>query len=1049
MASRSVVCPEHVGRDDEIAVLHAAVAAIPSGGGRTLLIAGEAGLGKSRLASEAVRVATTAGFRVLTAPCREGAGSGNEPMATALRRFARRLDTDALRALFSGPATLAATMVPEIALAVEGERSVETKREDLHAAVWHLLRRLGETAPTLLLLEDAHWAGTDTLQLARHLVEEAPSLPLWLVITFRPDELHRRHPLTLELARWRRLPAVDEVRLGPLENELLRAMLSALFGGTAVGDEFLHAVADRTGGNPFFVEELCVVLADRGDIFELDGTFQRRSLDEMQMPDTVRETLLARAERLDTDTVELLRLAAIAGETVDPRVLNQFAGSEVIELAVEDALQHQLLVERHDGPHTRYAFRHALVREAILDEIRGPQRQRLHAQVAAALELVHGADADPVAAAVADHHVQAGNLEAAAEWSLRGARHAARQYATDQARFLYETALRLGHRDETNRLSLLLEAAAETFRDSEPAASAAFAAEARDMAARLHDPVAEAEAYALLAREKYVKGDMAGYLSSLRESAGLLEGRGDATEAWALAGVIRCLVTSGERMQVAELMPNAFAIAEANGSDRALALLWNTRGIMAEDDAEIEAAFRRSISHAAAARDDYQRCNALLTAGYVSAWRGNLNRSLEFMRGAVEICDRFFPHRSSYYHAGYAWALSLSGEYDEALRQGLPLERSGDISARMVALAALTEVELRRGEVDRAAAHAEENLRLSLSSTQGQRIDPALSHVARVRLLDSPDGADDIIERFLTRDWNCFTHAFATPDLAAALAARGARGRLVRFVAEVRWRTDRDPHRQNRAALFQCEAVLALVEADIDAARASAAAAIELCRAMPSPAREAECLLLTAEAEWQVGRHRACADAISAALTIADRLRSGPLREGTLALRARTEAEMVLATVLVTDIVSSTERAAALGDRAWRTLLERHHKIVRGELARYRGREIDTAGDGFLAAFDSPARGIRCSRAIVDALADAGVAVRAGLHTGECEVLGDKLAGIVVHVAARVAAAAGAGEVLVTATVRELVAGSNVSLEDRGTVALRGVPGEWQLYAVV
>jgi class 3 adenylate cyclase len=155
-----------------------------------------------------------------------------------------------------------------------------------------------------------------------------------------------------------------------------------------------------------------------------------------------------------------------------------------------------------------------------------------------------------------------------------------------------------------------------------------------------------------------------------------------------------------------------------------------------------------------------------------------------------------------------------------------------------------------------------------------------------------------------------------------------------------------------------------------------------------------------------------------------------------------------LATVLFTDIVGSSERAASLGDRAWRQLLERHHELVRGQLARFRGRELDTAGDGFLASFDGPARAIRCAQAIVEGVYALDLEVRAGLHTGECELLDGKVAGIAVHTGARVASQAAPGEVLVSGTVKGLVAGSGLGFQDRGTHELKGVPGEWRLYAV-
>ncbi len=156
----------------------------------------------------------------------------------------------------------------------------------------------------------------------------------------------------------------------------------------------------------------------------------------------------------------------------------------------------------------------------------------------------------------------------------------------------------------------------------------------------------------------------------------------------------------------------------------------------------------------------------------------------------------------------------------------------------------------------------------------------------------------------------------------------------------------------------------------------------------------------------------------------------------------------VLATVLFTDIVGSTERAVSLGDRRWRELQEAHHARVRGLLARYRGTEIDTAGDGFFATFDGPARGIRCAQTIVDSLRELGIDIRAGLHTGECELVDGKVGGIAVNTGARVAGLAGAGEVLVSNTVKDLVAGSGLRFHDRGLHRLKGIPDEWHLFAV-
>lgn len=163
-------------------------------------------------------------------------------------------------------------------------------------------------------------------------------------------------------------------------------------------------------------------------------------------------------------------------------------------------------------------------------------------------------------------------------------------------------------------------------------------------------------------------------------------------------------------------------------------------------------------------------------------------------------------------------------------------------------------------------------------------------------------------------------------------------------------------------------------------------------------------------------------------------------------VRRGPDPDRVLATVLFTDVVGSTEVATRLGDRAWRELLDRHHRLVREALERWRGREIDTAGDGFLATFDGPARAIRCAVAVIESVRGLDLEIRAGVHTGEVEMVGDDVRGIAVHIGARVASLARPGEVLVSRTVADLVVGSGIGLEDRGEHVLKGVAGTWRLY---
>jgi class 3 adenylate cyclase len=165
--------------------------------------------------------------------------------------------------------------------------------------------------------------------------------------------------------------------------------------------------------------------------------------------------------------------------------------------------------------------------------------------------------------------------------------------------------------------------------------------------------------------------------------------------------------------------------------------------------------------------------------------------------------------------------------------------------------------------------------------------------------------------------------------------------------------------------------------------------------------------------------------------------------------RPPVEVDRILTTLLLTDIVGSTERAASMGDQAWRLLLDAHDRTVRDHLRRFRGKEINTTGDGFLVSFDGPARAIRCALAMAEAIRALGIDLHLGLHTGECEVRGDDLGGLAVHIAARVSALAAPGEVLVSSTVKDLVAGSRIDFLDRGQHQLKGVPGTWRLYRAV
>jgi class 3 adenylate cyclase len=1050
------VCPVRIGREREVAAIAESLDEVRSTGqGRLLLVAGEAGVGKSRLAAEAQRLAEADGLTRLEGHCTSDAGVPYAPFVQAVRRRTRTLDRAALNELFDGSAVLAAALLPEVAREV-GLPQTDPSNDDLYAAVWQLLSRLARPRAGLLLIEDLHWADPDSLRLLGYLAGELADLPVLVLGTYRSDEMHRRHPLHELLTTLGRERRYQELALAPLDREQLRSMLSAIFDGTDVGDEFTDVVLDRTDGNPFFVEELAKVLVDNGDVYWQGDDWVRRDLVDIELPESVRETLLARARSLDATSLRVLQLAALAGDHLDPDVLAAAADvdSAQVDDAVRDGLRLQLLAERRDsaGGATRYAFRHALTREAFADELVGPDRRRGHRALAAALSDAYADDPDAVAAELADHYAAADDPERAYAWCLRAARAAAACFARDEADERFDQALRMRQGTDSERLGVLLEAARVVGGVDVSRMQVAFANEARSLAQALADPVSEARALLVLENDGWLAGDGAAALRSVHEAAALVHGHDDYVEAQVLRRLTRALALSDRDAEVEELLPGAIELATRSGNLSALSGMHGTRMLITrEPGAMFEQAFAAALDAARAAHDLADEANICTNSGYMNLWWGELALSRRVLAQGRDVYERIAPG-DRYATAGFAWLLSLTGEYDEAERIAAAARAHRSVPTRIVSMTALYEVADRRGDPD-AADIAEELWSMSTGTGESQRSVPAQG--ARARQVLRTEGLDEALPLF----WSSMSdtvnsraqgsHWMFSPDLAAALAAERRQPELARWVDAVSELTRNDPNRHNRAAERLCVAHLLTLSGEPDAARRAFSEAAGEYMAMPCPARAVEARLGLADLEWDSG---SVDTSLGAALLAQETAKAiGATALETLATRAVDRAALppVLATVLFTDIVGSTEMAAAMGDRAWQGLLERHHAIVRRELARSRGREIDTAGDGFLVAFDTPAHAIRSACSIRDALAVAGIRIRAGLHTGECQESDGKLTGLTVHIAARVSQLAGAGEVLVSQTVRDLVTGSGLEFADRGSQVLKGVPGEWRLFAVV
>jgi class 3 adenylate cyclase len=362
----------------------------------------------------------------------------------------------------------------------------------------------------------------------------------------------------------------------------------------------------------------------------------------------------------------------------------------------------------------------------------------------------------------------------------------------------------------------------------------------------------------------------------------------------------------------------------------------------------------------------------------------------------------------------------------------------------------LTELAERCGADSHAWDLTEDQFADAERSGQAQRMVPALA--ARARLTARRDGAAAALPIFreaLRRTVNergRGSHWMFSPEAAWALAAAGDLSELDAWVADISALTTRDRHPNNQAADQLCRAAQAAAGGRPDEARRLLEEVAVAFHGFPYPAREVEALVQLADVAHRMEDREVAVATARRAHQVAHSLGAARLVEVAADAMDRTEGSAVLATVVFTDIVGSTERAAQLGDVAWRELLERHNTIVRRELDHHGGREIDTAGDGFLIAFDSPARAVRFAAAVTGAVPTIGIEVRAGIHTGECRAAGPKLTGLAVHIASRIASMAHGGEVLVSSTVRDLVAGSGMAFVDRGVHPLRGIPDEWHLF---
>lgn len=443
ISSGHLVCPVLIGREAELAKARERLAQLAAGRGGLLLVGGEAGVGKSSLTREIESEAVANGHRLLSGAALESDGAvPYAPFLSAVRSAFRGSEAE-LRRIVAGSAPDLTQAFPELGTGGQTGGSPEMQRLSFSFRAFFIA--LAQQAPLVLVLEDLHWSDEASLALVQHLARELQRVPALVLATYRTDEMHRRHPLARVIAALQRERLVDEVALRRLEPEQLAQMIRSTLSGAereiTVSPEFRDAIFARTEGNPFFTEELLKALVESGDLAYTDvaGWRRTRPIEQLRIPGSIREAVRAHVERLSAGAQATLGAAAVIGSQFGFDVLGAVRGGEESDLAdhLREAIDQQLVSESGSTTSASYAFRHALTREVIYDDLLLPERRRLHLRTAEALK------DDPEAAigAIAQHWRLGGDRGRAAEAHAAAGKQALALHAPVEAVAHFEAAI--------------------------------------------------------------------------------------------------------------------------------------------------------------------------------------------------------------------------------------------------------------------------------------------------------------------------------------------------------------------------------------------------------------------------------------------------------------------------------------------------------------------------------------------------------------------------------------------------------------------------------